>query len=409
MAVADAVREALGSQSMIRKMFEEGTLLKKQHGAGKVFDFSLGNPDLEPPPEFHQVFLELAREDKKGSHGYMANAGFPEVREALAGKASAEQGVTIDGSHIVMCCGAAGGLNVVFKSILNNGDEIIVSRPYFMEYRPYVANHGGCLVEVDALPDFNLDVDAIGAKLSTKTAGVLINSPHNPTGRIYPAETIARLAEVLERHGKKCGRFPYLISDEPYRDLAYDGAVVPPVLSAYPESIVVNSYSKSLSLPGERIGYIAAGPETGDKQNLLGAFIYATRILGFVNAPALMQRIVAELTNAKVDVDVYARRRAAFTRILDGAGIEYANPEGSFYLFCKAPARVAAPMQESSGKNEIPGGNDLAFVEHLKKYLILGVPGTGFGKPGWLRFAYCVDEKVIKASEEAFKNAMAEW
>jgi aspartate aminotransferase len=396
MPVAKAIRETLGSQSFIRKMFEEGTMLKKQHGEDKVFDFSIGNPDLEPPPAFHRVFLKLAGEDKKGSHGYMSNAGFPEVREALARKASAEHGVDIDGSHIIMSCGAAGGLNVVFKSILNPGDEIIVSRPYFMEYRPYASNHGGKIVEVDALPDFNLDVEGIKAKLSPQTAAVLINSPHNPTGRVYPEETIARLAEALEEHGKKSGRKPYLVSDEPYREIAYDGIVVPPVLCSYSESIVVSSYSKNLSLPGERIGYIAVGKNIEDKQNLLGAFSYATRILGFVNAPALMQRIVAELTSAKVDVDVYAGRRAAFTQVLNEAGIEYAKPQGAFYLFCKAPERGNA-------------SDDLAFVDHLKKYLILGVPGSGFGKPGWLRFAYCVDEKIIRASGEAFKKAMESW
>jgi len=399
MPVADRIREALGSQSMIRKMFEEGILLKKQHGADKVFDFSLGNPDLEPPPAFHRVFLKLAKEDKKGSHGYMPNAGFPEVRETLARKASAEHGVTIDGSHLVMTCGAAGGLNVVFKSILNAGDEVIVSAPFFMEYRSYIANHGGKLVEVDALPDFNLDVDAVKAALSPKTAAVLINSPHNPTGRIYPAETITRLAKAMTEHGQKCGRLPYLVSDEPYRELVYRGAAVPPVLSAYRESIVVSSYSKNLSLPGERIGYIAVGPEVDDKENLVGAFTYANRILGFVNAPALMQRVVAELVYARVDIDVYARRLAAFVKILDDAGIEYSKPEGAFYLFCKVP----------EGKNANAVGNDHAFVDHLKKHLILGVPGSAFGKSGWLRFAYCVHEKIISSSGAAFKKAMEEW
>jgi aspartate aminotransferase len=195
---------------------------------------------------------------------------------------------------------------------------------------------------------------------------------------------------------------PYLVSDEPYRELAYDNKVVPPILSAYNESIVVSSYSKSLSLPGERIGYIAVGPQIADKEDLLGALIYATRILGFVNAPALMQRIVAELIFAKVDIDIYARRRAAFTKILDEAGISYANPEGAFYLFCKVPES----RQTSSGNAD---GDDTAFVEHLKKHLILGVPGRGFGKPGWLRFAYCVDEKIIKASGSAFKKAVEAW
>jgi aspartate aminotransferase len=378
---------------MIRKMFEEGNRLKKEHGADKVFDFSLGNPDIEPPPAFHRVFLRLAREDRKGSHGYMPNAGYPEVREALAAKASREQGVQIDGSHIVMATGAAGGLNVVFKSILDEGDEVIVPRPYFMEYRSYVANHGGVLVEVDSAEDFSLNLDAVKAALSPKTKAVLINSPHNPTGRVYPAGDIEALGRLLAGQGA-----PYLISDEPYREISYDGIVVPPVFAYYDNSIVVSSYSKSLSLPGERIGYVAAGPRVSDKEDLLSALIYATRILGFVNAPALMQRIVAELTFAKIDVDVYARRRAAFTRILDEEGISYAKPEGAFYLFCRVPPRKAAGE-----------GDDRAFAEHLKQYLILAVPGSGFGKPGWLRLAYCVDEKIIKASGAAFKKALEVW
>ena len=400
MPLAEAISKALGSQSMIRKMFEEGKLLKKQHGEDKVFDFSLGNPDVDPPPAFSRVFIKMAQDDKKGSHGYMPNGGFPEVREALAEKTSREQGVNIDGSHIVMSCGAAGGLNVVFKCILNPGDEIVVPCPYFMEYRPYATNHGGSIVEAETLPDFALDLDAIKSKLSPKTAAVLINSPHNPTGRIYPAGDIAKLAAILEEHGKKCGRMPYLVSDEPYREIAYNNIKVPSILSAYKESIVVYSYSKSLSLPGERIGYIAAGPDISDKDSLTGAFIYATRILGFVNAPALMQRIVAELTFAAVDVEIYARRRDAFTKILDEVGICYAKPEGAFYLFCKVP---------EPSKTEKTQAMDLAFVEHLKKYLILGVPGSGFGKPGWMRLAYCVDEKIIAASASAFRKAMENW
>ena len=393
MPVADLIKETLGSQSMIRKMFEEGKLLKKQYGEDKVFDFSLGNPDLDPPPAFSQTLLKFANNDKKGVHGYMANAGFPEVRDIIAEKASKEQNVKIDGSHIIMSCGAAGGLNVVFKTILNPGDEVIVSCPYFMEYRPYATNHGGRIVEAASLADFSLDLNAIKEKLSPKTAAVLINSPNNPTGKIYTAQAIAELASIMEEHGKKCGRMPYLVSDEPYRDIVYDNVVVPPILSAYKESIVVFSYSKSLSLSGERIGYIAVSPEISDKENLLAAMVYATRILGFVNAPALMQRMVAELVSAKVAVDVYAQRRNAFTKILDEAGIEYAKPDGAFYLFCKVPGN----------------GDDKAFVEHLKSHLILGVPGTGFGKPGWLRLAYCVDEKIINASGPAFKKAMSEW
>ena len=393
MPVANAMRESLASGSLIRKMFEEGIQLKKQYGQDNVFDFSLGNPDIEPPPAFHRVFLKLAEEDKKGSHGYMPNAGFPEVREAMARKTSEEQNVSIDGSHVVMSVGAAGALNVVFKSILNPGDEVIIPKPYFLEYRQYLKNNGGVLVEADTLPDFDLNVDAIKAKLSPKTAAVLICSPHNPTGKVYSGATIARLAAVLKEHGNSCGRMPYLVADEPYRELIYDGIKVPPVLSAYDESIVVTSFSKSLSLPGERIGFVAAGPKVKEKDILVGAFTFATRVLGYVNAPALMQRIVAELTFAKADINIYAARRAAFMKVLDEAGIAYAKPEGAFYLFCKAPGN----------------GDDSAFVDHLKKHLVLGVPGSAFAGPGWLRFAYCVDEKIIKASAPAFKKAMESW
>jgi aspartate aminotransferase len=380
-------------------MFEEGALLKKQHGAGKVFDFSIGNPDIEPPPAFHRVFLRLAREDKKGSHGYMPNAGYSEVREALARKVSHDQGIPLDGSHLVMAAGAAGGLNVVFKTILNPGGEVIVPRPYFMEYRHYVENHGGRLVEADTLPDFGLDIEAVKARLSPKTAAVLINSPHNPTGRVYPGSSIKALADLLRAWGEKTGRFPYLVSDEPYREIVY-GVETPPILCAYRESIVVNSYSKSLSLPGERIGYIAVSPDCGGREDLVNGLIFATRILGFVNAPALMQRVVSELIFAKVDVDIYARRRDAFKQVLDAAGITYAEPEGAFYLFCKTPERKKPDAGDSS---------DGAFADHLKQRLILGVPGSSFGKPGWLRFAYCVDEKVIRASGPAFKQAVESW
>jgi aspartate aminotransferase len=404
MPIAEKIRDALGSSSMIRKMFEEGNLLKKQHGEDKVFDFSLGNPDLEPPRAFHEVFLRLAQEDGKGSHGYMPNAGYQHVREALAKKTAKEQRVDIDGSHIVMAVGAAGGLNTVFKTICNPGDEVVVSRPYFMEYRAYTANHGAKLVEVDSLNDFNLDLKAISAALSPKTAAVLINSPNNPTGRVYPAQTISTLACLLLEHGSKTGRLPYIVSDEPYREIAYN-VHVPSVLCAYGETIVVNSYSKSLSLPGERIGYIAVSPNITDKEDLVNGLIYATRILGYVNAPALMQRIVAELTDAAVDVSIYAGRRDAFTAILDEVGIKYAEPEGAFYLFCKVPAKKGATKPSGS----VEPGDDLEFVNHLKQHFILGVPGTGFGKPGWLRFAYCVDEKNIRASAEAFKRAMGEW
>ncbi|MDR1866979.1 MAG: pyridoxal phosphate-dependent aminotransferase [Treponema sp.] len=390
MPIAYAIKEALSSSSMIRRMFEEGNQLKAQYGADNVFDFSIGNPDIDPPPAFHQIFVKLAQDDLKGSHGYMANAGYRDVRAALAQKVNTEHGVTVDYTHIIMAVGASGGLNVVLKSILNPGDEVLVPCPYFVEYRSYINNHGGVFVPVETLTDFNLDISAIAEKLSSKTAAVLINSPHNPTGRVYPAHTINALAEALNMHGNTCGRFPYLIVDEPYRELVYGGIPVAPILSAYNESIVVNSYSKSLSIPGERIGYVAVSPHASDKQLLLDALIHATRVLGFTNAPALMQRIVAQLTTVKVDISVYERRLAVFRSILDQVGIRYANPEGTFYLFCHVPE----------------GCNDIQFIEHLKNYLILGVPGSGFGKANWVRFAYCVNESIIAASAQAFKKAM---
>jgi aspartate aminotransferase len=407
MAVAKDVKAALAGSSMIRKMFEEGAALKKLHGADKVFDFSLGNPDLEPPAAFQSVLLKLVTENAPGSHGYMPNAGYPEVRASIAGKLSTEHGVSISGEQVVMTVGAAGALNTVFKSILNPEDEIIVSKPYFMEYRPYAANHRGKIVEVEAEADFNLNLDGIKAALSAKTAAILINSPNNPTGRVYTAETLHSLAVILSEHGEKTGRFPYLIADEPYREIVFDGIKTPPVLSIYKNAIIVSSYSKSLSLAGERIGYIAVSPQAEDVDALMDALIYATRTLGYVNAPALMQRCIGRLTGETVNVGIYKERRDAFRDVLDAAGITYAKPEGAFYIFAKVPPRARRSGAADGGTED--GGDDIAFSDHLKKYLILGVPGSGFGKKDWIRFAYCINDKLIKASGEAFKKASAAW
>jgi aspartate aminotransferase len=397
MPIAQNIKNALSSSSMIRKMFEEGNQLKKLHGYDKVFDFSIGNPDIEPPPAFHEALVRIAAEDEKGFHGYMPNAGFPLVREALAKKISKEQNVEINGSHVIMASGAAGGLNTVFRTICSPGDEIIVTCPYFVEYRAYTANFAAKLVEADALDNFDINIGAVKSALSEKTAAVLVNSPNNPTGKVYSASTLSALASLLQEHGEKTGRYPYLVSDEPYREIAYN-IEVPPFLCCYRESIVVSSYSKNLSLPGERIGYIAVNPAISAADEVINGLIYSARTLGFVNAPALMQRIVASLTEEKVDVSIYKRRRDAFLKVLDEIGIQYVMPEGAFYLFCKVPP----------GKNGREA-DDAAFAEHLKKYLILGVPGSSFGKSGWLRFAYCVDEKIIQASAGAFRKAMESW
>jgi len=392
MPVAVKVREALSGSSLIRKMFEEGLELKRKYGPDKVFDFSIGNPDLDPPPEFHAALLELAREDPPGSHAYMPNAGYPETRAAMARKVSREHAVQMDAEGIVMCVGAAGGLNVVLKAILDPGDEVLVTKPYFLEYRAYAANHGGVLSEAEARPDFSLDPEAIGRALTARTACVLINSPNNPTGRIYPRADILALAEVLQRHGRKCGRYPYLVSDEPYRELAYGGVSVPPILDAYPHSIVVNSYSKSLSLPGERIGYIAVGSECAERAELLSALIMCNRVLGYVNAPALMQRAVARLVDVRMDMGRYERRRDMAAEGLRGAGYSFAEPEGAFYLFLRSPSP-----------------DDAAYVDFLKGYNILTVPGSAFGAPGWIRMSYAVPEDSIRNSMPAFKAALDDW
>jgi aspartate aminotransferase len=403
MPVALNIQNALIGSSAIRKLFEEGAQLKKLHGESKVFDFSIGNPDVDPPPEFHETICRLLKEKRPLPHGYMPNAGFPDVRARLAQKVSREQGALLSAEHITMSVGAAGGLNAVLKAILNAADEVLVTKPYFMEYRAYVANHGGVLVPVDPAPDFNLDIDAIACALSAKTAAVIINSPHNPTGRVYPAKTLSGLAKILAAHGKKTGRFPVLVSDEPYREIVYDGIVPPPVLCAYPESVVVSSYSKNLSLPGERIGYIAISPDMADAAGMAAALSYTTRVLGFVNAPALAQRAVAELTQIAAPAQVYAKRRASFMEVLDKAGLEYVKPEGAFYLFVKVPNGNAVSGAARGG------ANDTAFSEHLKKYLILAVPGAAFEYPGWIRFAYCVDEKVIRAAQDPLMAALSSW
>jgi aspartate aminotransferase len=286
----------------------------------------------------------------------------------------------------------------VFSTVLNPGDEIIVTRPYFLEYNNYVKNWAGKLVEVDAKPDFSLDPDAIAAKLNEKTAAVLVNSPNNPTGRIYSAESLALLAEKLNEFGKKTGHYPYLISDEPYRDLAWDGKHTPPLLCVYKNSVVCTSFSKNLSLPGERIGYTAVNPAAEEADLFVSSVTIVTRCLGFVNAPSLMQLAVAQMNDVKVDYSVYKGRLQAFKKVLDAAGIEYVEPEGAFYIWAKVP-------KSKKGHAE----TDEVFSEHLKKFLVLGVAGTSFAGPGWLRFAYCVDEKLITKSGEAFKKAMAEW
>jgi aspartate aminotransferase len=319
----------------------------------------------------------------------------------MALKVAAEHDVPTIADDVIMTVGAAGALNVILRTVLNPGDEIVVVRPYFAEYSAYVENHAGVLVVADSAPDFSLDPDAVARVLTPKTAAVIINSPNNPTGRVYPRAAIEALAAVLTAHAARSGRAPYLVIDEPYRDIVYDGVFVPPVLSAYPESIVASSFSKTLSIPGERLGYIAVNPACAEKALLIAGLTTANRVLGFVNAPALMQRAVAASWRAKADVSRYARRRDMLAAILKDAGIAFARPEGAFYLFCRAPAG-GPPLK--------PGETlDVSFAMALKERGVLSVPGVGFGYPGWFRLCYCVPESTIEGSRAAFLSTMAAW
>ncbi len=400
MPVAPHIREVMASASFIRKMFEEGIQMKAQFGAENVYDFSIGNPDLEPPAKVKTILADIASSGNKGLHAYMPNAGYQETRAAMAAKVSLEQGVALEFSHIVMGVGAAGAMNAVLKAVLTPGDEVLVPAPYFVEYGHYARNHGGVLKTVPTKEDFSLDVPAIAAALGERTSVLIINSPNNPTGKIYLEKDISALAKALEAHRVKTGRTVLLIADEPYREIVYDGRKVAPVFPFWPASVVVTSFAKNLSLPGERIGYAAVNPRASDAKELVDAIIFTTRVLGYVNAPATFQRIVAACWNEPVDYSSYTSRRNTLTGILRNAGIGYAEPEGAFYLFCKVPERT---------KTEGAAGDDGAFCDHLKKYHILGVPGTGFGKSGWFRLAYCVSEKSIAGSAKAFAEARLDW
>ena len=391
MSVSMRIKESIEKSSWIRKMFEEGAKLREEFGAENVYDFSLGNPDLEPPLEFFDALKKMTDSTAAGMHGYMPNSGFMAVRNAIAKKVAKEHKLKIEGNSIVMTCGAAGGMNIIFKTILDPGDEIIAIKPYFAEYGFYVSNHQGVLVLVNSNDDFSINIDAIEKAITPKTRGIIINNPNNPTGKIYSEKEIDRLCDMLKKRSSGDKKI-FLISDEPYREIVYDNKEVSPVLSKYVNALVVNSYSKSLSLPGERIGYVAVNPDVENFSLLMDGLNLSNRILGFVNAPALMQRIVAELSDAKVNVGIYKKRRDILMSGLKEAGYEFNEPEGAFYLFCKAP-----------------GGDDIAFVKHLQKYNVLAVPGVGFGGPGYFRIAYCVSEKVIEKAIPKFKEALASF
>ena len=385
MPIAEKMVKMVEGMAMVKQMFEEGARLKAEHGPENVFDFSLGNPDVPPPAEFKKVLRDLVNDDSLG-HGYTPNPGYPHVREAVADYLSQEHGVAFSPDMIVMTVGAAGGLNDALNALLNPGEEIMTPTPYFVGYDHYAFVANAVIKAVPTDANFHLDISAIENAITDKTRVLLINSPNNPTGAIYTADELADLGDVLNRASERFGRRIYLVANEPYRKITYD-VTVPSIFQAYPHTVAVSSYSKELSLAGERIGYLAIHPQAEDAPLIAGAAtVFNTMIC--VNAPSLLQQAVAQLQGVHVDVSIYRRRRDMLCQGLSEIGYEFSVPEGAFYLFPKSPIE-----------------DDVKFVSMLKEELILAVPGAGFNGPGYFRLSYAVPDATITGSMPGFKRA----
>jgi aspartate aminotransferase len=392
MAISKKVKTALNSASWVRRMFEEGEELKRLYGEENIFDFSLGNPNLEPPASLKKALKALADCPIPGMHRYMPNCGYSDTRKAIAEFLSEESGLPFDEKHVVMTVGAAGGLNVVLKAILDEGEEVIVPSPYFMEFKFYIGNCGGEIRLVETNGDFSLNLKEIEKAIGSKTKAILINSPNNPTGVVYDQASFEKLGKLLKKKSQELGKTLYLITDEAYRRIVFDQIQLPIAFRYYPHTIRVTSHSKDLSLPGERIGYIAVHPLCEEIDELISAIVFANRTLGFVNAPALMQRLVTPLQRNSVNIREYEEKRDLFYNSLTTFGYEVVKPQGAFYLFPKAPIE-----------------DDVVFVKELQSKRILTVPGTGFGKPGYFRIAYAVDKKVIEGALPGFKEVAEKY
>ena len=392
--ISEKMKPYVKNNSAIRMMFEEGNRLRAKYGADKVFDFSLGNPSVPAPDCVREAIIELANEtDPTVLHGYMSNAGFEDVRQTIAESLNKRFDTKFSAKNLIMTVGAASGLNVILKTILNPGEEVIVFAPYFLEYGAYVRNYDGVLVEIS--PDtatFQPNLAEFEKKITPKTKAVIVNTPHNPPGVVYSEETIRKLSAILEAKQKEFGTVIYLISDEPYRELAYDGVEVPYLTKYYDNTVVGYSYSKSLSLPGERIGYLVIPDEADGSEELISAATIANRTLGCVNAPSLIQKVVAKCVDAKTDLAAYDKNRQALYNGLKECGFECIKPQGAFYLFVKSPV-----------------ADEKAFCEAGKKYNILMVPGSSFACPGYVRLAYCVSYETIVNSLPEFKKLAAEY
>jgi len=393
MAISNKVKQLMGGSSWVRKMFESAAQLKVQYGEDKIFDFTLGNPMEDPPQSFKNALKELALNTIPGMHRYMPNSGYPETRRFVAQQLFAETGISFTENHIVMTVGAAGGLNVAFKAILDPGDEVIVLSPYFVEYAFYIENHGGVMRLVDAADDFTLDLAAIEKAITERTKVLLINSPNNPTGMVYSVDSLHGLANLLRTKGRGRKIPIYLFADEAYKTIVFDEARLPQIFEIYEPTISVCSYSKSLSIPGERIGYAAINPRYAGAEEVIAAMIFANRTLGYVNAPALMQRLLPLLGTDHVPPIEYQKKRDLLYRALSGYGYAVVKPQGAFYMFPRTPI-----------------ADDLAFVSDLQEsFHILTVPGRGFGKEGYFRIAYCVDSEVIERSLAGFEKAAKKY
>lgn len=390
--ISDKMKNLVANSSIIRAMFDEGKRLAKIHGEENVYDYSLGNPNVQPPPQIKDSIKQiLDSEDANAVHGYMNNSGFEDVREDIASHVNNKYGVDVTSKSIVMTCGAAGGLNIVFKTLLNPGDEVIAFAPFFGEYRNYASNFDANLVVIPAdTKTFEPNVEELGKAITAKTRIVIVNSPNNPTGVIYSEESIKKLCDVLYKKQEEFGSEIYLISDEPYREIIYDDAKVPYILNFYDNSIVGYSYSKSLSLPGERIGYLVVNPKIEDFDSVMSSLNVSNRIMGFVNAPSLFQKVVAKNLDAEVDVNIYKKNRDILYNHLVDIGFECIKPEGAFYLFPKAPIE-----------------DDKEFCEQAKQFNLLMVPGSAFGCPGYFRLSYCISYDKIVRSLPAFEKLIA--
>jgi len=384
MGISKAISKSMRDSSWIRAMFEEGEKMKKIHGPENILDFTLGNPVMEPPARLKEELVRLVTSGDPGMHRYMTNSGYEDVRAEIAEFHSQRPGLPFTRDHIVMTVGSAGGMNVALKSLLDPGNEVIVLTPFFVEFKFYIENHGGVMKLVPTTEDFHLDVAKIDAAITRKTKAIIINSPNNPTGVVYSEKELQDLAAVLRRRREK-GQRIFLLSDEAYRKILYDGVVLPDVFNIYEDTISVTSHSKDLALPGERIGYITASPRITNLKPLMDAMIFSNRILGFINAPPLMQRLVSRFQKNSVDIHDYQKKRDALYNILVEAGLSVVKPMGAFYIFPRSP---------------IP--DDIAFVRELQKHHILAVPGVGFGTPGHFRLAYCIPMDVIERSRKHF-------